>query len=114
LSQVHEAAVAAGRDPAALETTAYVFGAIGRRAGEAEALLDPILRGIFGAGLDRTGDACLVGTPDRWVELIGRFGEAGAQTVNFLLFSADLRADLELVLSDVVPHLTGRAPLAVV
>jgi hypothetical protein len=34
--------------------------------------------------------------------------------VNFLLFSADLRADLELVLSDVVPHLTGRAPLAVV
>jgi alkanesulfonate monooxygenase SsuD/methylene tetrahydromethanopterin reductase-like flavin-dependent oxidoreductase (luciferase family) len=60
------------------------------------------------------GDACMVGTPDGWVDLIGRFGEAGAQDVNFLLFSADLRADLDLVLSEVVPQVTGRAPLAAV
>ena len=104
-SQVHDHAVAAGRDPASLAATAYVFAAIGRHEGEAEAVLDPAVRGIFGAGLDQMGDACMYGTPDRWVDLVGRFGEAGAQGVNVLLFSADLVADVELVTTEVLPQL---------
>jgi alkanesulfonate monooxygenase SsuD/methylene tetrahydromethanopterin reductase-like flavin-dependent oxidoreductase (luciferase family) len=113
MDQVHAEAVAVGRDPAAIEPGVYLFSAIGRRDGEAEAFLDPILRGIFGVGLDVMGDACLVGTPDQWVERIGRFGEAGARTVAFLLFTVDLAADVELVTAEVVPQMMASAmPLA--
>jgi probable F420-dependent oxidoreductase len=104
IDQVHAEAVAAGRDPADIERAVYVFSAIGRREGEAEAFLDPIIRGIFGVGLDVMGQACLYGTPEHWVDTIGRYGEAGAQTVNFLLFTADLAGDVELITAEVVPQ----------
>jgi alkanesulfonate monooxygenase SsuD/methylene tetrahydromethanopterin reductase-like flavin-dependent oxidoreductase (luciferase family) len=112
LDQVQAEAVAAGREPEEIYPAAYVFAAIGRRDGEAEALLDPILRGLFGVGLDVMGDACLYGTPDRWVDGIGRFAEAGARSVNFLLFTADLTGDVDLVTAHVVPRTSGQVRTA--
>jgi alkanesulfonate monooxygenase SsuD/methylene tetrahydromethanopterin reductase-like flavin-dependent oxidoreductase (luciferase family) len=112
MDQVQGEAVAAGRDPSGIYPAAYVFAAIGRRDGEAEALLDPVLRGLFGVGLDVMGDGCLYGTPDRWVDTIGRFGEVGARSVNFLLFTADLAGDVELVTAEVVPQTAGRVRAA--
>ena len=58
------------------------------------------------------GDACMHGTPDRWVDLIGRFGEGGAQGVTVLLFSADLVGDVQLIATEVLPQLAGRSQLA--
>jgi probable F420-dependent oxidoreductase len=112
MDQVHAEAVASGRDPADIEPGVYLFSAIGRREGEAEAFLDPIMRGIFGAGLDAMGDACLYGTPDQWVDRICRFGEAGARTVAFLLFTADLVGDVELITTAVRPQVASAVPLA--
>jgi len=112
MDQVSAEAVTAGRDPADIYPAAYVFSAIGRLDGEAEALLDAILRSLFGVGLDVMGDGCLYGTPDRWVDTLGRFGEAGARTVNFLLFTGDLAGDVELITSAVVPQTTERVRLA--
>jgi alkanesulfonate monooxygenase SsuD/methylene tetrahydromethanopterin reductase-like flavin-dependent oxidoreductase (luciferase family) len=112
MDQVYAEAVTAGRDPADIFPAAYVFSAIGRRDGEAEALLDPVLRGLFGVGLEVMGDGCLYGTPDRWVDVIGRFGEAGARSVNFLLFTADLAGDVQLITAEVVPQTAGRVSVA--
>lgn len=104
-AQVADRARDAGRDPSELAAAAYVFAAVGRTAGEAEAVIEPAIRGLFGAPLDQMAFACLYGTPDRWVETLGRFAEAGARAVNVLLFTADLRADVELLASDVLPQL---------
>ena len=112
IDQVRAAADAAGRDAESLDFGAYVFAAIGRRPGEAEAVLEPAVRNIMGAGLDVVGDSCMYGTPDQWVDQIGGFAAAGARTVNFLLFTADLPGDLDLVLGEVVPQVKGRASLA--
>jgi probable F420-dependent oxidoreductase len=105
LAEVRRHASEAGRDPDSLAATAYVFAAIGRREGEAEAVLGPAVENIFGVGLDRMSAACMYGTPDRWVDTIGRFGEAGAQNVNTLLFSTDLARDVEIVVNEVLPQL---------
>ena len=58
------------------------------------------------------GDGCLYGTPDRWVDTLGRLGEAGARTVNFLLFTADFGGDVELITSAVVPQTADRVRMA--
>ena len=105
--QVREAAVAAGRDPAEITPAMYTIAAIGRRDGEAEARLDPFMRRVFGAPLEMLGFACLYGTPERWVDLIGQFGEAGAQHVLTLLVTDDLPGDVELLVNEVLPHLSG-------
>ena len=81
------------------------LAAIGRRDGEAAAVLGPAVENIFGVGLDRMSAACMYGTPDRWVDTIGEFGEAGAQNVNTLLFSTDLARDVEIVVNEVLPQL---------
>ena len=104
-SQVVAHAEEAGRSPAGLAAAAYVFAAIGRSDGEPEAVLGPAMQQLFGASLEQMGFACLYGTPERWADVIGRFGEAGAGTVNVLLYSADLRADVELIATDVIPRL---------
>ena len=110
--QVCDHALAAGRDPAGITPAVYTMAAIGRREGEAEALLDPFMRSVFGAPLEQLTFACLYGTPDRWVDTIGRFGEAGAQHVLTLLVTADLPGDVDLIVDDVLPQLTGRRSLA--
>jgi alkanesulfonate monooxygenase SsuD/methylene tetrahydromethanopterin reductase-like flavin-dependent oxidoreductase (luciferase family) len=102
---VSEAAAAAGREPSAITPAVYTVAAIGRRAGEAEARLDPFMRSVFGAPLEHLSFACLYGTPDRWVDTIGRFGEAGAQHVLTLLVTDDLPGDVELIVSEVLPQL---------
>ena len=112
MDQVYAEAVTAGRQPADIYPAAYVFSAIGRQEGEAEALLDPVLRGLFGVGLDVMGGGCLYGTPARWVDVLGRFGQAGARTVNFLLFTGDLAGDVELITAEVVPQVSGSVTLA--
>lgn len=109
-AQVCEHAVASGREPSEITPAVYTVAAIGRRQGEAEALLDPFLRSVFGAPLDVLSFACLYGTPDRWVDMIGRFGEAGARHVLTLL-TDDLRRDVDLVVTEVLPQLAGRGNL---
>ena len=108
-SQVCQQAVAAGREPSEITPAVYVMAAIGRREGEAEAILDPFMRSVFGASLEALSFACLYGTPDRWVDMIGRFGDAGAQHVLTLLVTDDLPGDVDLVVSDVLPQLAGRS-----
>ncbi|WP_300009855.1 TIGR03619 family F420-dependent LLM class oxidoreductase [Pseudonocardia sp.] len=110
--QVREHAADAGRDPAAITPAAYVFAAIGRTEGEAEAVLGPAVQDLFGAPLGHIAFACLYGTPDRWVDTLGRFGAAGARHVNVLLYSNDLRADVGLVADAVLPQLAGKIPAA--
>ncbi|RBY88079.1 hypothetical protein DQ244_16095 [Blastococcus sp. TBT05-19] len=112
LAEVRRHATEAGRDPDALTMTAYVFAAIGRREGEAEAVLGPALENIYGVGLEQMSDACMYGTPDRWVDTIGRFGEAGADNVNVLLFTTDLARDVGIVVGDVLPQLAGHRTMA--
>lgn len=104
---VCEHAEAAGRDPAVMTPAAYVFAAIGRTEGAAEAVLGPALQSLFGSSLDELSFACLSGTPGRWVNTIGEFGAAGAQKVNVLLFSQDLRDDVGLIAGEVLPQLAG-------
>jgi alkanesulfonate monooxygenase SsuD/methylene tetrahydromethanopterin reductase-like flavin-dependent oxidoreductase (luciferase family) len=106
--QVCDHALAAGREPSEITPAVYVLAAIGRREGEAEALLDPFMRSVFGAPLDALSFACLYGTPDRWVDMIGRFGDAGAQHVLPVLVTDDLPRDVDLVLSEVLPQLASR------
>lgn len=103
---VRDHADRAGRDAAALTPAAYVFAAIGRTPGAAEAVLAPAVEGLLGAPLEQLAFACLCGTPDMWVDTIGRFGESGARHVNVLLFSADLAADTQLIAEAVLPRLT--------
>lgn len=107
-SQVCEHAVAAGREPSEITTAVYAMAAIGRREGEAEAILDPFMRSVFGAPLEALGFACLYGTPDRWVDTIGRFGEAGARHVLTLLVTGDLPGDVDLIVDEVLPQLARR------
>ena len=107
-SQVCEHAVAAGREPSEITTAVYAMAAIGRREGEAEAILDPFMRSVFGAPLEALGFACLYGTPARWVDMIGRFADAGAQHVLPLLVTDDLRRDVDLVVNEVLPQLARR------
>ncbi|WP_283136822.1 LLM class flavin-dependent oxidoreductase [Rhizohabitans arisaemae] len=110
--RVRDHASAAGRNPEDLTPAAYAFAAIGTRPGEAEAVLDPAIRSLFGAPLEQFESACLYGTADRWVDTVGRFGEAGARHVNVLLFSADLARDVETIASSVIPRLSTPGALA--
>lgn len=73
-------------------TAAYVLAAIGRREG---AVFDPAIQGLCGAPLEQMSFACICGTPDRWVDTIGRFGRPGRR-VTVLLFSQDLLSDVQL------------------
>jgi probable F420-dependent oxidoreductase len=106
--EVVEHAGAAGRDPSAVTPAAYVFAAIGGREGDAEAVLGPAIQSLFGAPLQELAFACLCGTPDRWLDTLGGFAAAGARHVNVLLFSRDLPGDVELISTEVLPHLAGR------
>jgi alkanesulfonate monooxygenase SsuD/methylene tetrahydromethanopterin reductase-like flavin-dependent oxidoreductase (luciferase family) len=108
-AQVCDHAQAAGRDPSQITPAVYTMAAIGRREGEAEARLDPFMRSVFGAPLEALGFACLYGTPDRWADMIGRFGDAGARHVLTLLVTDDLPGDVELVLGEVLPQVSGRS-----
>ena len=108
-SEVCEHASSVGREPTEITTAVYTMAAIGRREGEAEAILDPFMRSVFGAPLEALGFACLYGTPDRWVDTIGRFADAGAQHVLTLLVTGDLPGDVELILDEVLPQLAGRS-----
>ena len=105
---VSEAAVAAGRDPSEITPAVYVMAAIGRRDGEAEARLDPFIRSVFGVPLEQLSFACMYGTPARWVDMIGRFGDAGAQHVLPLLVTDDLPGDVDLIVNEVLPQLARR------
>jgi probable F420-dependent oxidoreductase len=107
-SQVCEHALAAGREPSDITRAVYTVAAIGRHEGEAEALLDPFMRSVFGAPLGALSFACLYGTPDRWVDMIGRFHEAGAAHVLTLLVTDDLPGDVDLLTNEVLPQLTRR------
>lgn len=111
-SQVCDAALAAGRDPSELTRAVYCLAAIGRQDGDAEALLDPFMRAVFGAPLEALSFACLYGTPDRWVDAMGRFGEAGADHVLTLLVTDDLPAAVDLVVDEVLPQVAGTQALA--
>jgi alkanesulfonate monooxygenase SsuD/methylene tetrahydromethanopterin reductase-like flavin-dependent oxidoreductase (luciferase family) len=111
--QVQAHAQAAGRDPAAITPAVYTVGAIGRRDGEAEELLDPFMRSVFGAPLEQLSFACLYGTPERWVDMVGRFGEAGARHVVTLLVTRDMPGDVDLMVSEVLPQL-ARQPVGLV
>jgi alkanesulfonate monooxygenase SsuD/methylene tetrahydromethanopterin reductase-like flavin-dependent oxidoreductase (luciferase family) len=111
-SDVCDHALAAGRDPSEITPAVYTLAAIGRREGEAEAVLDPFMRSVFGAPLEALSFACLYGTPERWVDMIGRFGAAGARHVLTLLVSGDLRGDVELIASEVLPRLGADAVAA--
>jgi alkanesulfonate monooxygenase SsuD/methylene tetrahydromethanopterin reductase-like flavin-dependent oxidoreductase (luciferase family) len=106
--QVGQHAVDAGRDPADITPAVYCVAAIGRRDGEAEELLDPFMRSVFGAPLEALSFACLYGTPERWVDMIGRFGEAGAQHVLTLLVTRDLPGDVDLLVNEVLPQVARR------
>lgn len=104
-AKVRQHATDVGRDAGGLTPATYLFSAIGRRGGEAEAVLEPAMRALFGAGLDQVGQACLYGTPDRWVQAISEFADAGARQVNVVLFSTNLRRDTELIASEVLPQI---------
>ncbi|MCM2393722.1 LLM class flavin-dependent oxidoreductase [Streptomyces albipurpureus] len=106
--QVLAQAEAAGRDPQPLTPAVHLFAAIGTRPGQAEAVLEPAVRALLGAGLDQYGDACLYGTPDRWTDTIGRFAEAGARQINVLLFGDGLARDTETIALEVIPQLGPR------
>lgn len=103
--KVVEHAEVAGRDPRAVTPAAYVFAAIGRREGDAEAVLGPAIQNLFSAPLQELAFACLYGTPERWLDTLGRFEAAGARHVNVLLFSQDLLGDVELISTEVLSHL---------
>jgi len=67
---------------------------------------------VFGAPLEALSFACLYGTPDRWVDAMGRFGEAGADHVLTLLVTDDLPAAVDLVVDEVLPQVAGTQALA--
>jgi alkanesulfonate monooxygenase SsuD/methylene tetrahydromethanopterin reductase-like flavin-dependent oxidoreductase (luciferase family) len=112
-TQVCESALAAGRDPTGMSRAVYVLSAIGRRDGDAEAILDPFLRSVFGAPLEMLSFACLYGTPERWADTVNAFGAAGAQHVLPLLVTTDLRADVDLLIDEVLPRLSATTAVAV-
>ena len=83
----------------------YAIAAIGRRDGEAK---HDSTRSC-GASSERPSTSSsfaylLHGTPEKWVDTIGRFGEAGAQHVLTLLVTDDMPGDVDLIVSEVLPH----------
>ena len=74
----------------------------GRRGG---GTARPVHAEHLGAPLDQLSFACLYGTPEKWVDTIGRFGEAGAQHVLTLLVTDDMPGDVDLIVSEVLPQL---------
>ncbi|MCL1871286.1 MAG: LLM class flavin-dependent oxidoreductase [Promicromonosporaceae bacterium] len=102
---VADAAAAAGRDPRAVRvlTEAYVVLAANRDAAEARlAMLEALEPGGVGGG-----SLTVAGTPAQLAGVVQEWVDAGA-TDGFLLRPAALDADLEAVVSGLVPILQQR------
>jgi hypothetical protein len=66
------------------------------------------MRNVFGAPLEQMSFACLYGTPDQWVDMVGRFGEAGARQVLPVVVTDNLARDVDLIVEKVLPQLDAR------
>ncbi len=105
--RLDEYAVAAGRDPTSITGAIHVFAAIGSSYEAAAGVLAPGIEAIFHAPFAHFAPLCLVGTPEQWLEQIGRFAEAGVRHVNVLLYTQDLIGDVQQIGDEVVPRLHG-------
>ena len=97
---------AASRDQASITSGLYTFAAIGRTREDARAVLAPAIEAIFHAPFEHFESLCLFGTPNDWLEQIGRFAEAGVRHVNVLLYTRDLLGDVHMIGQEVVPRLS--------
>jgi probable F420-dependent oxidoreductase len=110
-AQLNEYAEAAGRQPGSIHGAVYCFASIGPSYEAARAVLAPNIEAIFHAPFDAFEGFCLVGTPDHWLEQIGRYVDSGVRHVNMLLYTNDLLADVQQIGDEVAPRLAD--PIAV-
>jgi len=105
-TQLGECLQVAGRDAASITGGLYTFAAIGRTHEAARQVLAPGMEAIFNAPFAHLEPFCLVGTPDDWLEQVGRFVEAGVRHVNVLLYTQDLIGDVQQIGQEVLPRLS--------
>jgi probable F420-dependent oxidoreductase len=104
-AQLQEYAAADGRDASEILGAVYLFATIGQTYEAARAVLAPNIEAIFRTSFDLFEPLCLVGTPDQWLEQIGRFANAGVRHVNVLLYTEDLLGDVQRIGDEVAPRL---------
>ncbi len=104
-SKLREYITAEGRDMASITGAVYLFASIGASYEEARGVLAPGMEAIFRAPFENFEPVCLVGTPDQWVEQIGRYADVGVTHVNVLLYTRDLIGDVQRIGQEVVPRL---------
>jgi probable F420-dependent oxidoreductase len=106
-ARLQEYAAADGRDPGEIQGAVYLFASIGPTHEAARNVLAPNIEAIFGAPFEAFEAFCLVGTPDDWLEQIGRFVENGVRHVNMLLYTNDLLGDVQQIGDLVATRLGG-------
>lgn len=108
-AQVRAYTQAAGRSPDTMRGAIHIFASIGPSYEAAASVLAPGIEAIFHAPFVQFAPLCLVGTPDHWVEQIGRYAEAGVRHVNVLLYTQDLIGDVQQIGDAVIPRLQHMA-----
>ena len=98
---------AAGRDATSLSGGIYTFAAIGPSREAAQQVLAPSIEAIFHAPFEHFAPLCIYGTPEDWLDQIGRFAASGARHVNVLLYTQDLIGDTHMIGQEVLPRLSG-------
>ena len=104
-SKLREYITVEGRDMASITGAVYLFASIGASYEEARGVLAPGMEAIFRAPFENFEPVCLMGTPDQWVEQIGRYADVGVTHVNVLLYTRDLIGDVQRIGQEVVPRL---------
>lgn len=99
-ARVHEACLAAGRDPADLTWSTALTVAVGKD----DAQVGQRARAI-GTSLEDLGRTGLAGTPAHVVDRIGRFREAGTQRLYLQVLDLDDLDHVEFIASQVAPQL---------
>ena len=100
---------AVGRDPSSLERSVNLMFNLATDAAK-EHLIEEQLRAQWRDMAPRVMGGALLGTPDRAVERVLAYIEAGADGVNVALRSPVDEEALEVYLSDVVPAVRAAAP----
>lgn len=100
-ARVHAACATAGRDPESLTLSVTHATVVGRSDSEVRRRLE-----VYGGGADKVKADALVGTPAEVVDRLGRYAALGADRAYLQVMDLGDLDHLELIASEVLPHMT--------
>jgi alkanesulfonate monooxygenase SsuD/methylene tetrahydromethanopterin reductase-like flavin-dependent oxidoreductase (luciferase family) len=105
--RVQEYAREAGRDPAAIQSAAYITVSIDPDSGRAARELEAFHREYYGPEFEKitSVQGHAAGTAEQVAAVLRAFAAAGAQTLVLRFGAADQAAQLERAAADLLPHL---------